>query len=71
MALGTILREARERQNLTPAQVAETTRMMQQIVEDLEVENFRRIAAPIYGKSFIKMYAACVGLDPAPLIEEF
>ena len=71
MAFGNILREARERKNLTPAQVAETTRMLQQIVEDLEVENFKRIAAPIYGRSFIKLYAGLVGLDPAPLLDDF
>jgi len=71
MAFGNILREARESKGLTPAQVAETTRMLQQIVEDLEVENFKRIAAPIYGRSFIKLYAGLVGLDPAPLLEDF
>ncbi len=71
MALGTILREARERKGLSVAQVAESTRMLQQIVEDLEIENFRRIAAPLYGRSFIKLYAACVGVDPVPLVEEF
>ena len=71
MAFGNILREAREHKGLTPAQVAETTRMLQQIVEDLEVENFKRIAAPIYGRSFIKLYAGLVGLDPAPLLDDF
>jgi len=71
MAFGKILREARERRGLTTAQVAETTRMLLQIVEDLEVESFRRVAAPIYGRSFIKLYASCVGLDPAPLLDDF
>ena len=71
MALGQILREARERKGLTIEQVAESTRMLQQIVEDLEVEHFKRIAAPLYGRSFVKLYAACVDLDPAPLVEEF
>jgi len=71
MALGKILREARERKGLTIEQVAESTRMLQQIVEDLEVENFKRIAAPLYGRSFVKLYAACVDIDPAPLVDEF
>jgi len=71
MALGAILMQARERKGLTPQQVAETTRMLVQIVEDLEREDFRRIAAPLYGRGFIKLYAECVGLDPEPLVAEF
>jgi transcriptional regulator with XRE-family HTH domain len=71
MALGAILRTAREGKGLTPQQVAETTRMMVQIVEDLEQEDFRKIAAPLYGRGFIKLYAECVGVDPEPLVAEF
>jgi CheY-like chemotaxis protein len=37
--------------------IAEATRMMVQVVEELEREDFRRIAAPIYGRGFIKLYA--------------
>jgi len=66
-----MLREARERKGLTPQQVAESTRMLVQIVEDLERENFQRIAAPLYGRGFIKLYAECVGTDPQPLMAEF
>ena len=71
MALGEILREARTRKGWSVAQVADATRMMVQIVEELEREDFRRIAAPIYGRGFIKLYAEHVGLDPEPLIQEF
>ncbi len=71
MALGSILKEARERKGLTTQQVAETTRMMVQIVEDLEREDFRKIAAPLYGRGFIKLYAECVGVDQEPLVAEF
>jgi hypothetical protein len=71
MALGATLKEARERKGLTPQQVADATRMMEQIVEDLEREDFRKIAAPLYGRGFIKLYAECVGLDPEPLVTEF
>ena len=71
MALGQILREAREHKGLTTRQVAESTRMLVQIVEELEREDFRRIAAPLYGRGFIKLYCECVGIDSEPLIEEF
>jgi transcriptional regulator with XRE-family HTH domain len=71
MSLGETLRLAREEKGQTVSQVAEATRMMVQIVEDLEREDFRRIAAPIYGRGFIKLYAEHLGLDAEPLIREF
>ena len=71
MALGRILRENREQQGYSPAQVAEATHMMVQVVEELEREDFHRIAAPIYGRGFVKLYAEFLGIDPAPLVQEF
>jgi len=71
MALGEILRNARVQKGLTPSDVAESTRMMVQIVESLEREDFRRIAAPIYGRGFIKLYADLLELDAEPLIRDF
>lgn len=71
MALGTTLRTARERRGLTTSQVAEATRMMVQIVDELEREDFHRFQAPIYGRGFIKLYAEFVGIDPTPLLAEF
>lgn len=71
MLLGETFRLAREEKGQTISQVAEATRMMVQIIEDLERDDFRRIAAPIYGRGFIKLYAEHLGLDPEPLIREF
>lgn len=71
MALGKILRDAREQQGFSVAQVAESTHMMVQIVEELEREDFHRIAAPIYGRGFIKLYAEFLSLDAEPLVKEF
>ncbi len=71
MSLGEILRTAREQRALSPSTVAEATHMKVQIIEDLENEDFRRIAAPIYGRGFVKLYAEFLELDAAPLIREF
>ncbi len=71
MALGAILRAERERRGLTEHQVADATKMMVQMVRELEEEDFHRIAAPIYGRGFIKLYAGLLELDPAPLLAEF
>ena len=71
MALGEILRNARIQKGLTPSDVAESTHMLVQIVESLEHEDFRRIAAPIYGRGFVKLYAELLELDSEPLISDF
>lgn len=69
---GLTLRKAREDKGLTTKQVAEKTHMMVQMVEDLENENFSKIAAPIYGRGFVKLYCEAVGIeDPKPLVAEF
>ncbi len=71
MSLGSTLKEARERKGLTIAQVAEQTRMIHQLVEEIEQDDFHRISAAVYGRGFIKLLAECVGEEPAPLIQEF
>ena len=71
MALGEILKQARTDKGFSASEVAQNTRMKVQIVEDLEREDFHRIAATIYGRGLIKLYAEFVGLDPAPLIDEY
>ena len=71
MAIGPTLQEARLKKQLTTSQVAELTRMKIQIVEDLERDDFHRMAATIYGKGFIRLFAECVGLDPKPLVADY
>lgn len=68
---GETLRRAREAKGLTTGEIAQATHMMVQMVEDLERENFSKIAAPIYGRGFVKLYCETVGIDPKPLIAEF
>ena len=71
MEFGKSLREAREAKGYTVAQIAETTHIMPSVVEGLEKEDFSRIAAPIYGRGFVKLYCEAVGLEAKPFIDEF
>ena len=68
---GNTLRAAREAKGYTVAQVAEITRIMHSMIEDLENEDFSRLPAPIYGRGFVKLYCEAVGLDPKPMVAEF
>ena len=71
MEFGKSLREAREAKGYTVAQIAETTHIMPSVVEGLENEDFSRIAAPIYGRGFVKLYCEAVGLEAKPFVDEF
>lgn len=71
MSLGKQLSEARRSLKLTTSEVAASTRVKVQIIEGLEQDDFSKIAAPIYGKGFIRLYAEHVRVDPAPLIAEY
>ena len=68
---GKTLREAREKKGYSASQIAEITKLAPSIVADLENDDFSRIAAPIYGRGFIKLYCQAAGLDAKPLIDEF
>ena len=68
---GKSLRLAREAKGYTIAQLAEITRMAPKTVQELEEENISHIAAPIYGRGFVKLYCEAVGLEAKPFIDEF
>lgn len=69
---GETLRNKRVEKGLTISDIANTTHMLVQQVEALEKEDFSKIAAPIYGRGFVKLYCEAVGIeDPKPFIDEF
>lgn len=68
---GKSLRLAREAHGYTVAGLAELTHLAPSLVSDLENEDFRQIAAPIYGRGFVKLYCEAVGLDAKTFVDEF
>jgi len=69
--LGQTLKHAREVKKVTASQAAAATNLKMQHVEAMERDDFSRVAAPIYAKGFIRLYAEYLGLDPEPLIQEY
>jgi len=69
--LGQTLKQAREAKKVTASQAAAATNLKMQHVEAMERDDFSRVAAPIYAKGFIRLYAEYLGLDPEPLIQEY
>ena len=66
--IGQVLKAARVKKGVNPSQAGAATRIKIQHIEEMERDDFSRMAAPAYAKGFIKLYAEYLGLDPAPLI---
>jgi len=69
--LGERLRAAREEKGVSASEAAQATKIKVQHIEALESEDFDKMAAPIYVKGFIKMYAQYLGLDQDELLEQY
>ena len=70
-SIGQILKAARERRQISIADVSAATKMTSTFVQAIEADNFAALVAPIYARGFIKLYAECVGVDPMPLLKQF
>lgn len=56
---------------MSVAEAAEQINAKMEIITDLDADDFSRMPAAIYAKGFIRLYAECVNLNPAPLIEQY
>jgi len=71
LTLGSKLRVAREMKGMDISTAAEKTKILPQMLRELEGDDFHRIPAPIYAKGFIRTYCECLDIDPQPLIDEY
>lgn len=69
--IGETLREAREAQGRSIEDAARAVRARTAQLQAIEDDRFDNFGGDVYAKGFIKSYALELGLDPAPLIEEF
>ncbi len=70
-SIGRQLQTARENRQMTVFDVAAATLIPVWIVSAIEKDDFEAMPAPLYARGFIKLYARCVGLDPAPLVKAY
>jgi cytoskeleton protein RodZ len=69
-AIGTGLREARERRGLALAEVERDTRISARWLRALEEENFDLLPERVYALGFIRTYADFLGLDGQQFVDE-
>jgi len=69
--MGQRFKAAREKKRVSLSQAALKTHTKVQHLEAMERDDFSRMPAPIYARGFIKTYCDFLGLDPAPMIQEY
>jgi cytoskeletal protein RodZ len=70
-SIGEILREARQNKGASIEDASRATRIKMEILEQLEADEFDRLAAPAYTKGFLKLYAEYVGLDSQAMVDAY
>jgi cytoskeletal protein RodZ len=71
VSIGEELRSAREAQGKTVQEASAATRIKPGYLEALEAERFDELGGNVYAKGFIRSYAGYLGLDPAPLLQQY
>jgi cytoskeletal protein RodZ len=70
-SIGEILREARHTKQASLEDAARATRIKFEILERLESDEFSQLAAPMYTKGFLKLYAEYLGLDAPAIVDAY
>jgi cytoskeleton protein RodZ len=68
---GATLRAARERRGVSLREIANATKISMSVLEALERNDVSRLPGGIFGRAFVRSYAAAVGLDPEATIQDF
>jgi len=70
-SIGEILREARHNKRASLEDASRATRIKMDILEQLEADEFDKLAAPAYTKGFLKLYSEYLGLDSQAMVESY
>ncbi len=70
-SIGETLREARHNKRASLEDASRATKIKFEILEQLEADEFDRLAAPAYTKGFLKLYAEYLGLDSQAVVEAY
>ncbi|WP_372846017.1 helix-turn-helix domain-containing protein [Pontiella sp.] len=69
--IGQRLEAARHAKGVSVSEAGQATKILSKFIEAMESDDFGALSAPVYAKSFIKMYASYLGLDPRSLVSEY
>jgi transcriptional regulator with XRE-family HTH domain len=70
-AFGPNLRRIRLQKGITIAQIAEITKISEDLLAGLERNDFSEWPAGIYARAYVRQYAYAIGVDPDTTVDEF
>jgi cytoskeletal protein RodZ len=70
-SIGETLREARHHKRASLEDASRATKIKIDLLEKLESDEFGALAAPMYTKGFLKLYADYLGLDSSVVVETY
>ena len=70
-SIGETLRGARHHKRASLEDATRSTKIKMEILEKLEADEFNALAAPMYTKGFLKLYAEFLGLDSTAVVESY
>ncbi|MEV4944642.1 RodZ domain-containing protein [Streptomyces sp. NPDC053755] len=70
-SIGRVLQQGRVAAGLTVEDVSASTRVRIPIVHAIEEDDFSRCGGDVYARGHIRTLARAVGLDPAPLVDQY
>lgn len=69
--IGQKLKQAREIKKVSISEAGSQTRILSKFISAMEEDNFKALSAPVYVKSFIRLYAKYLEIDSKSLIESY
>ena len=69
--IGQRLEAGRQAKGVSVSEAGRSTKILSKFIEAMESDDFGALSAPVYAKSFIRMYAQYLGLDARPLVDEY
>jgi cytoskeletal protein RodZ len=71
VSIGATLAAARRRAGLTVGDVSRSTRVTEPIIRGIEHDDYAACGGDFYARGHVRAIAEAVGVDPAPLVDEF
>lgn len=71
MTIGNQLKKARQKKQVTLNEVYQQTRILPDLLNAMEEDRFKGILTPAYVRSFLKEYAAYLGIDVGRILSEY
>lgn len=69
--IGQKLETARQAKGVSVSEAGRSTKILSKFIEAMECDDFGALSAPVYAKSFIRMYAKYLGIEAQPLVDEY